>query len=302
MGCSEGKTSGDERPGLQTKNIFPTCLKSIELGKKIDSMVVHDSNQIFLGANDGLQLLDIKTDNVSLFSNEHKGRINTMIKLEDGRIATGGQDKAIKIWNMDSKESLMTLEGHTSMIWTLSEIKGNKLISGGSDKRALIWDLNEKKLDFELYKDKEISVVLYLKNGNVLICSENTLILFDLNSKEKLSSIEIPTGIWAIKELHDGTVAIGKGNGEICILNIGREITIKMTLVGHKKSVNSIIELDNHKLVTAADEFNMILWNLNDPDAKYFIEGHTKNVTCVAHLVGNKFVSVSTDQTLKIWE
>ena len=156
MGCSEGKTSGDERPGLQTKNIFPTCLKSIELGKKIDSMVVHDSNQIFLGANDGLQLLDIKTDNVSLFSNEHKGRINTMIKLEDGRIATGGQDKTIKIWNMDSKESLMTLEGHTSMIWTLSEIKGNKLISGGSDKRALIWDLNEKKLDFELYKEKVV--------------------------------------------------------------------------------------------------------------------------------------------------
>ena len=71
---------------------------------------------------------------------------------------------------------------------------------------------------------------------------------------------------------------------------------------GHEKSVNSIIELNNHKLVSAADENNMILWNLNDPEAKYFIQGHTNKVSNVVNLEGNKFLSVSLDQTLKIWE
>ena len=46
----------------------------------------------------------------------------------------------------------------------------------------------------------------------------------------------------------------------------------------------------------------MILWDLKDPEAKYFIEGHTKNVSSVANLGGNKFVSVSQDMTLKVWE
>lgn len=300
MGCNHSATK--EEDGGRKNHGFPICRKNINLEKKVDALIVHDPQQIFLGAKDELQLLDLKTDNISCFSKEHIGRINVLIKLKDGRIASGGQDKKIKIWNIDSKESLMTLEGHTSMIWSLGEINGNKLISGSSDKRALIWDLNEKKLDFELYKDKEISVVLQLKNGKVLVCSENNLCLFDLDSKQKLTSLEVPTGMWCIRELHNGNVAIGKGNGEICILEIGNEIKIKLTLKGHKKAINSIIELENHKLVSAADENNMILWNLDDPEAKYFIEGHTNKVSSVALLNGNKFVSVSIDQTLKIWE
>ena len=196
----------------------------------------------------------------------------------------------------------MTLEGHTSMIWALNEVAGNKLISGGSDKRALIWDMNEKKLDFELYKDKEITVVLQLKTGKVLICSENNLCLFDLDSKQKLTSIEVKTGIWAIKELKDGSVAIGQGNGDISILEVDNDIKIKFVLKGHKRAINSIIQLDNYKVVTSGDENNMILWDLKDPEAKFFIEGHTNKVSGLAHLGGNKFVSVSQDKTLKVWE
>ena len=55
-------------------------------------------------------------------------------------------------------------------------------------------------------------------------------------------------------------------------------------------------------MVTAADENNMILWDLKDPEAKFFIEGHTNKVSGLAHIGGNKFVSVSQDKTLKVWE
>ena len=300
MGCFQGKTIEEDRS--KENHGFPTCRKSINLEKLVDSLADYDSEKIFLGAKDELQLLDLKTDTITCFSNEHKGRINVLIRLKDGKIASGGQDKLIKVWDINSKESLMTLEGHTSMIWALNEVAGNKLISGGSDKRALIWDMNEKKLDFELYKDKEITVVLQLKTGKVLICSENNLCLFDLDSKQKLASIEVKTGIWAIRELKDGTVAIGQGNGDISILEVDNDIKIKFVLKGHKRAINSIIQLDNYKVVTSGDENNMILWDLKDPEAKFFIEGHTNKVSGLAHIGGNKFVSVSQDKTLKVWE
>ena len=300
MGCFQGRTIEEDRS--KENHGFPTCRKSINLEKLVDSLADYDSEKIFLGAKDELQLLDLKTDTITCFSNEHKGRINVLIRLKDGKIASGGQDKLIKVWDINSKESLMTLEGHTSMIWALNEVAGNKLISGGSDKRALIWDMNEKKLDFELYKDKEITVVLQLKTGKVLICSENNLCLFDLDSKQKLASIEVKTGIWAIRELKDGTVAIGQGNGDISILEVDNDIKIKFVLKGHKRAINSIIQLDNYKVVTSGDENNMILWDLKDPEAKFFIEGHTNKVSGVAHIGGNKFVSVSQDKTLKVWE
>jgi WD40 repeat protein len=305
MGCGQGKAIDDNDRLEKLKrwrNRFPACCKSINLTKETHSLVQYDSNQIFLGARDELQLLDLKTDNISTFSTEHKGRINILIKLKDGCIVSGGQDKTIKVWNIKSNQSLMTLTGHKSMIWSLCEINENKLLSGSSDKTAIIWDLNKKQLDFELYKDKEISSVLQLKNGNVLLCSENDLCLFDIKTKKKLANLEIPTGIWCMKELHDGRVAIGKGNGEICILEINNDIKITLVLKGHNKSVNAIIELDSYKLVSAADENNMILWNLDDPEAKYFIEGHTDKVMNVIFLGEIKFASISKDKTLKIWE
>ena len=223
MGCAQGKTVEEDRS--KNSHGFPACRKTINLEKLVDSLVAHDPQQVYLGARDELQLLDLKTDTISCYSQEHKGRINVLIKLKDGRLASGGQDKLIKVWDINSKESLMTLEGHKSMVWALNEVSGNKLISGGSDKRALIWDLNEKKLDFELYNDKEITVVLQLKTGKVLVCSENNLCLFDLDSKQKLTSIEVKSGIWCIRELADGSVAIGEGNGNIAILEVGNEIS-----------------------------------------------------------------------------
>lgn len=299
MGCGQGKTI--EGQGKENKG-FPVCRATIDLAKLVNSMIAYDENKIILGAKDELQILDTSNKNITPISNEHKGRINCVIKLSNNEIVTAGQDKTIKVWKIDNKSSLMTLTGHTSMIWCINEIKGNKVISGSSDNRAIIWDLNKKKLDFELFKDKEISVVLQLKTGKVLLCSSTQLILFDIESKKQLTTFEIKAGVWSIKELEDGTVAAGYGNGDLAILEVGDEIKVKTILKGHKKTVNSIIELSNHKLVSCSDEKNMILWDLKDPEAKYFLEGHNDNVTCLTHLSGNKFASASLDNTLKIWE
>ena len=299
MGCDQGKTI--DNIGKENKG-FPLCRMTIELTKKVDSMTAYDENRIILGARDELQILDCSKKSISPLSTEHKGRINCVIKLSNGDIVTAGQDKTIKVWKLDNKSSLITLSGHKSMIWCINEIKGNKVISGSSDNTAIIWDLNAKKFDFELFKDKEISVVLQLKSGKVLLCSSDKLILFDLESKKQLTSYEIKPGVWSIKELSDGTVAAGYGNGDVAILEVGNEIKVKILLKGHKKTVNCIIELENHKLVTSSDENNMILWDLNDPESKYFIEGHTNNVACLAHLGGNRFASSSLDNTLNIWE
>ena len=68
------------------------------------------------------------------------------------------------------------------------------------------------------------------------------------------------------------------------------------------KTYKFYYSINNQKLVTSSDENNIILWDLKDPDAKYFIEGHTNKVSGLAHLGGNKFVSVSQDKTLTVWE
>ena len=53
--------------------------------------------------------------------------------------------------------------------------------------------------------------------------------------------MEIKPGVWSIRELSDGRVAAGYGNGDVAILEVGNDIKEKILLKGHKKTVNSII-------------------------------------------------------------
>ena len=284
---------------------FPLCQETYPLTIDTDIVLPINEEKFLLGGKDEIQIFDLPTKKITTYSKEHKGRINCIIKLSNGNFATAGQDKLIKIWDLTKNESLMTLTGHTSMIWTINEIKNNKLISGSSDKTCKIWDLNEKKEEYELYKgNEEISVTIQLKNGKVLICCGKKLIQFNIENKKVEKSLNVPKGIWSIIELSNGDLVAGLGYGIIIIIGCENELKIKNTLSdGHTKSVSSLIELENGKVVSASDSENdMILWDLKNQSVKYIIQGHTNCIRSLAVISGNKFVSVSKDKSLKIWE
>ena len=93
------------------------------------------------------------------------------------------------------------------------------------------------------------------------------------------------------------------GNGLLYIINVTDEILIKTKFPrGHNKTINFIIELDNHKIVTSSDENDLILWDPQDPESIYFLKGHTDIVTSLCFISGTRFASASRDKTLKIWE
>ena len=90
MGCSTSDRTKEET--RETNKGYPVCRLSVSITGEIDSMVSYDSNRIILGGKNELQLFDSKTKEISLLSNEHRGRINCLIKLPDGKIVSGGQD------------------------------------------------------------------------------------------------------------------------------------------------------------------------------------------------------------------
>ena len=89
----------------------------------------------------------------------------------------------------------------------------------------------------------------------------------------------------------------------IYYISVTDKIIVKTKFArGHNKTINFIIELENHKIVTAADETDLILWDPNDPDSMSFIKGYTDIVTSLCYISGNRFASASKDKTLKIME
>ena len=298
MGCCNQRTLENNK---KKNNGFPVCILTIPLPKEVGALAPLNDKKLVLGAKDELLLFDSETKEIISISKEIKGRINCLIKLSNGNIASAGQDNTIKIWDIEKKQILANLTGHTSIIWEIRELEKNKIISASDDKHSRIWDLKNKKDEIFCKSNKHISSIVVLKNNKVILASWKNIFLYDLKTKQQESFLDI--NAWSLKELSNGDVACGLGNGLLYIIEVTDELLIKTKFPkGHNKTISCIIELDNHKIITSSDENDLILWDPEEPDSMFYLKGHTDFVTGLCFISGTRFVTSSRDKTLKIWE
>ena len=298
MGCSSERTVEGTK---KVNSSYPVCRLTIPLKIEVDAIAPISNDRLVLGAKNELQLFEGENKDIALISNEHKGRINCLIKLSNGNVVSGGQDTTIKIWDIDKKQVISTLKGHTSIVWEIRELEDNKIISASDDNTSKIWDLKTKKNENLCKCSRHVSSIAILKNNKAVLASGKNIFLYDLKTKQQESFLDI--SVWSLKELSNGDVACGLGNGLLYIISVTDELLVKTKFPrGHNKTINCIIELDNHKIVTSSDENDLILWDPNDPESMYILKGHTDIVTSLCFISGTRFASSSRDKTLKIWE
>ncbi len=65
----------------------------------------------------------------------------------DGEIlASGGKDKTIKLWNIESGENINTLKGHTDIVRSVKFSPDGKILaSGGYDNNIILWKVSTGK-------------------------------------------------------------------------------------------------------------------------------------------------------------
>ena len=68
----------------------------------------------------------------------------------DGRrLATGGEENTVKIWDVETGQELQTLRGHSGDVYTVAfspDDDGRWIASAGEDSTVKIWDSHTGKL------------------------------------------------------------------------------------------------------------------------------------------------------------
>jgi WD40 repeat protein len=113
-------------------------------GRRIRALAFSpDSQQLAAaGLSTSVRVFDVASGNSVMTLSTRPAKVYSMLFLSKDRLATGGTDNRVTIWDLDSQRTTNQLVGHTGTVAALAcDATGNILVSGSYDTTLCIWNL-----------------------------------------------------------------------------------------------------------------------------------------------------------------
>jgi len=162
-----------------------TGIKNIDDNNNDNTNKENDYNQIFKDFN----IVNL-TPKHKLTNHGNKG-IYTILQLQDGRLASGGDDGVINIYNKETFNPELTIFEHSNSVWDLIQLKNGNLVSCSyNDKKMNVYQLlenNKYKLlsQISVGNDNSPRKIIELENDEIGLVAYKSIIFY-LNINNKL--------------------------------------------------------------------------------------------------------------------
>ncbi len=249
----------------------------------------------------------------------HWGSVLALAAIPEGKLlASGGADKAIKLWSLPEGALRKTLVGHKNSIHALASSPDGKLLaSGSSDNTVMLWDLPQGALRKTLPRHKGAVKALAFSPDSKLLASggdDRTISIWSLPDgvlRKTLGGDKGPVIALAISP--DGKVLASAGGNERVMPAVSSDVIIRLwnlqdglqtrTLEGHKSPVTALaISPDGKLLASGSTETTIKLWSLPDGLLLSTLQGHRRSVRALAITPDGKLLaSGSDDGNIRLW-
>lgn len=253
----------------------------------------------------------------------------------DGKIlATGAEDKLIRIWDLTTKKIIKVLKGHEQDIYSLDFFPdGNRLVSGSGDRTVRIWDLRTSQCSLTLSIEDGVTTVAVSPDGQLIAAGslDKTVRVWDSTTgflverldssnengnghKESVYSVTFSTtGKQIASGCLDRTVKLWNLDGKADSLaspgsGASKKSSCEVTYVGHKDFVLSVCSTPNNEyILSGSKDRGVIFWDQLSGNAILMLQGHRNSVISVAvspNSLGTEgiFATGSGDCKARIWK
>ncbi len=213
-----------------------------------------------------IKLWDVATRK-EFASLEAKGTAGPIAFSPDGsKLASGGASKSLILWDLKSRQIVMTLQRHKEAVTAVAFSPGGTILASGSrDKTINLWEVKNGGHLIELNVGDDISSVAFSPDGKMLANGSwgNAIILWNVISGQKVATLE-------------------KGSGYVSSIAFSP---------------------DGKRLVSADWDDTVKIWDLSSKQELGSLRGHADNVTSVAFSPNGKTIaSGGGDQTVRLWD
>jgi small GTP-binding protein len=244
----------------------------------------------------------------------HKGWVNSVVVSPDGKwIASGGDDKTVRIWDIETGKCQITLTGHGKSVRCVAITPdGKRLLSASDDETVRVWNYPSGQLEHILtvYNYMMLAVVPFA-NGQYILSGgaghDSSIKIWNLNTGVCTKTLQVNQIVWSADINSDGTiVALGGDKGKLTLWNLNTDECITV-LNGHSslEVVRSVkITSDGQYVISGSDDKTVKVWSLAMGTCIGTLEGHQKGIDSIA-ITSNIALIASTgftDHTVRLWD
>ncbi len=250
----------------------------------------------------------------------HSGRLSSVnalaISPDSHTLASGSDDKNIKLWDLNNQKFLANLSGHSQAVKSVTFSPDGKILATASDDKTIkLWHVETlKEICTLLGHSHAVKSVAFSPDGQILASGswDKTIKLWDVNTGTEICTITghqlqvnsvafSPQGQLLASASYDRTIRLWQISKELqnrpCYSLLG-------TLSGHAWAVLTVaFSPDGNILATGSDDNTIKLWEVNTGQLICTLVGHSWSVVAVAFTAdGETLLSASCDKTVKLWK
>jgi WD40 repeat protein len=207
----------------------------------------------------------------------HRGFILATAFSPDGsRLASAGQDGAVKVWNVADADEVRHYRGHTGGVTALAFSRdGKKLVSSSEDGTVKVWDCPAAREPFPIHFGGWLRNLQISPSGRHATIAWGGAVVIDMNSTRIERRLQPPGGVTHMHYSRDGkllaTSSFYSEKVHIWDPETGRLVA---TCQGHAGRVQAVAFGPGSLLATAGDDGDARLWDAATGQARAAIRAH----------------------------
>lgn len=257
-----------------------------------------------------IKLYDRKSQKESLSFNIPGGRSFDIAAFspDDKYVAIDTPDNSVALWDLSSKQQVLTLDGSGRAVWSVVFAPDQKALGAAFiDGTVRVWDLTSGKQKFEKHSKLEQLGIAFSQDNKYFAVGmdQNVTEIFDAETGEPLRSFSFPKGaLGLIFFSPDGSKLFATTNdGSLYSRNI-RDGQLVNFAESHSNEVASFsFSPDGKKVATGSLDRTLKLWDVSTGKHLRTIRGHGGWVTSVHWSPDGRYLlSGDTDGLIKMWD
>lgn len=230
--------------------------------------------------------------------------MNALKLINSTHIASGSDDKTVKIWDYTIFNCILTLNT-PDKVFSLALLDNNFLAAGCDGAFDIyVWNLNDGSLIATLNGHTgKVNTLETLNDGTLASGGDDSTVrLWDQINFSLLHTYTASAHVNCIRQLANGYLAIALNvNSNNLVIWDPFSKAVKNVVNAHSFSVLAVEELNNGYFTTSSSGAYVRVWNETFLNLVKTFTSHTKKVNALKSLTNGVFASASDDNTIKIW-